>query len=170
MICCFVAAAAFVHGLAAGGPVLALSVVPMSLADVAREAECIVHGHIVATRAGDDEHGVPALWVTVAVTEPLKGPAAAEITFKQLGTPAGGGRGLGGHLPRYPVGMEAVLFLRRPSRLGFTSPVGFGQGYYPIRRGAAGGGASDVIGSVALDETTVGPFLATVRALVGGRQ
>ena len=40
-------------------------------------------------------------------------------------------------VPAYDAGDEIVLFLRTPSRRGFTSPVGLAQGAYRVRRRGA---------------------------------
>src|SRR5262245_930922 len=119
--------------LGAGRAASALSVMPMSLSEVAQDADCIVYGRIVDVQLSRDPRGFPATLVTVAVQRMLKGPAGAEITFKQFGAATdGGGAALVGQLPQYAIDNEVVLFLAKPSRLGFTSPVGFSQGYYLI--------------------------------------
>jgi hypothetical protein len=109
----------------------------MPLAEVARAATRIVHAKVVGVRAGRDESGLPATWVTVKVARTLKGLRARRLTLKQYGvaTPLADGTITGpAGLPRYRTGEEIVLFLRAESRLGFTSPVGFAQGKYRVRR------------------------------------
>jgi hypothetical protein len=123
--------------LAAFAPARATMVEPMALERIAKESERIVHGDVVEVRSGRDAAGLPATWVTVAVRRTLKGPGGARLVFKQFGVtdrlPDGALVRIPG-LPAYAPGEEAVLFLRRPGRLGFTSPVGFGQGVFRVRR------------------------------------
>jgi hypothetical protein len=141
-------------------------VLRLPLARVTREAGRIVHGTVVEVRAGRDDAGLPATWVTLAVARTVKGPAVRRLTLKQFGAteplPDGTvGRVAG--LPRYAVGEEVVLFLRPESGRGFTSPVGLGQGTYRVSRGAAGARVRrDLPGATTRD---LGDFLADVERL-----
>ena len=154
----------------AAAPAAATVVARMSLARVVDEAACIVHARVVEVRSGRDEAGLPATWVTLAVTETLKGPEASTLTVKQYGVtdalPDGTLARIPG-LPRYTTGEEAVLFLRGESRRGFTSPVGLGQGVFRVRhRAGRARVASDLAapGAPAAD-TDLGAFLDKVRRL-----
>jgi hypothetical protein len=125
--------------LALAGPARATTVLPIPLARVAGEAARIVHATVLDVRAGRDEDGLPATWVTLEVARTVKGTATSGLVFKQYGVadplPDGTVARVPG-LPRYRAGEELVLFLRGESRRGFTSPVGFGQGVYRVvRRG-----------------------------------
>jgi hypothetical protein len=109
----------------------------MALDQVAREAARIVHATVTAVRSDRDASGLPATWITLDVARTLKGTASDTLTIKQYGVLqplADGTIARIGGLPRYAVGEEVVLFLRGNSRLGFTSPVGLGQGVYRVRR------------------------------------
>ena len=159
-------AAALTLAIAARAP--ATMVTRMALDGVTREAARIVHATVVAVRSGRDQSGLPATWVTLDVVRALKGPRTRQITVKQYGTAtplADGTVTRVAGLPSYKVGEELVLFLRGESHLGFTSPVGFGQGKYRVarrgprprvRRDLPDGSSQD------LDE-----FLAQVEALAG---
>ena len=141
-------------------------VLRLPLARMAREAGRIVHGTVVEVRAGRDEAGLPATWVTLAVARTVKGPAVRHLTLKQFGAaeplPDGTVGRIAG-LPRYAVGEEVVLFLRPESGRGFTSPVGLGQGTYRVSRGAAGARVRrDTPGATTRD---LGAFLADVERL-----
>jgi len=123
----------------------------LSLDQVAREADRIVYATVVEVHSDRDESGFPATWVTFDVARTVKGPDTPTLTIKQYGvaTPLADGTitRIAG-LSRYAVGDEVVLFLRRNSRLGFTSPVGLGQGSYRVRRAAGRGTVrSDLPGS-----------------------
>jgi hypothetical protein len=150
------------------GPVAATMLTAMPLERIAREAVRIVHGTVVDVQAGRDRSGLPATWVTLEVARSLKGDATRRVTIKQYGAPTALSDGTVTHvtgLPGYTIGEEVVLFLRGESRLGFTSPVGFGQGKYRVsRRGGRSRVRRDApeAGSRDLDE-----FLAAIRTLSG---
>src|SRR5262249_33999090 len=130
-------AVATAAALATSAPIRATMVQRVSLEEVTRAAERIVHGTVAVVRSGRDESGLPATWITLAVSRTLKGPATPELTFKQYGVAeplADGTITRVAGLPRYRVGEEVVLFLRGNSRRGFTSPVGFSQGAYRVSR------------------------------------
>ncbi len=112
----------------------------LSLAQVTSEAVRIVQGKVIDVQSGRDESGLPATWVTVAVERTLKGSTDAQVVVKQFGTTERLADGALIHLaglPTYARGEEVVLFLRRPSARGFTSPVGLGQGVYRIETDGA---------------------------------
>ncbi len=115
---------------------------PLSLREVVAEAPRIIHARVVEVRSGRDEARLPVTWVTLDVLQGLKGVSGSRLVVKQLGAAeplADGALARVAGLPSYAVGEELVLFLRDDSRRGFTSPVGFGQGVYRVRR--AGGRA-----------------------------
>ena len=132
----------------AGAPCAQASMMvkPMTLDEVTAEAQHVVHAVVTDVAAGRDEAGVPSTWVTFEVVETLKGRHERTFTIKEFGvaTPLADGTIMRiAGLPRYEPGEEVVLFLRGASRRGFTSPVGFGQGTYRVRRGS---GAPEVRG------------------------
>lgn len=122
------------------GRARAMDVTPLPFERVVAEAVSIVHGTVTAVVSERDGSGLPATWVTLAVTECLRGRAEPRITFKQFGLsqPLTDGTlvRLPG-VPHYRVGEEVVLFLRAASPRGFTSPVGLGQGLYRVTRTGA---------------------------------
>jgi hypothetical protein len=172
---------------------LGMSVLPLDLARLTADAGTIFVGRVEHVEAGRDERGIPAVWTTFAVTDSLKGGAGARLTLKQLGggitDPSGGSASapaIGAHagLPRYAVGESVVLFVHPESTLGFTSPVGLGQGCFRIREqdgarvvendvgnrnlaptGPSGGrAAAPAVGAAA--PVALDAFLDRVRALV----
>jgi hypothetical protein len=109
----------------------------MRLGEVVAAAERIVVATVVDVRSGQDPEGAPATWVTFEVSRDLRGLPTQQLRIKQFGVtePLADGTLLcPPDLPRYRPGDEVVIFLRRPSSRGFTSPVGFGQGVYRIDR------------------------------------
>jgi hypothetical protein len=110
---------------------------PLSLEQVVAAADRIVVGSVVDVRLGRDPEGVPATWITLAVSHTLRGPARRQFAIKQFGLaePLADGTLLRlPGMPRYRPGDEVVIFLRRESERGFTSPVGLDQGVYRVDR------------------------------------
>jgi len=164
---------ATILGLAVGlaPPASGLTVTPMSLSDVVESADCIVHGRIVAVHASRDDNRLPATWVTVLVERTLKGANESELTFKQFGGAAdgAGARTLLDPFPHYAVDSEVVLFLAKPSRLGFTSPIGGGQGYYTIAAPLPVDAAQGTTSAYRMAPQQLDGFLKEVERLVGRR-
>jgi len=157
--------------LAFAGSARGTMVARLPLDRIARDADRIVQGTVVAVQAARDEAGLPATWITVDVARSLKGARSGRLTIKQYGvaTPLADGTiaRIAG-LPQYAVGDEIVLFLQPNSRRGFTSPVGFGQGAFRVdrRHGRPSVRSDDGRGRKRdLDE-----FLDSVSGLVGAPQ
>lgn len=162
----------------------AMTVLPIDLPALAGQAERIFVGRVERVTTGRDAHGLPATWTTFHVAERLKGPAGASVTVKQLGATVGaGGARVLPHpsLPRYEVGESVVLFVHPESALGFTSPVGLGQGCFHVRgtpdapvvenevgnRNLAPSGAPHArVTAPAITPVPLDDFLARVRGLV----
>jgi len=125
-----------------GGAAWAMSVMPLDLADLTAEAGRIFVGRVERVDTGRDAGGLPAVWTTFTVAQTLKGGAGDRVTLKQLGVTLGEPGKPGGPdtpiaprtgLPSYTPGESVVLFVHPASTLGFTSPVGLGQGCFRIR-------------------------------------
>ncbi|HEX4946204.1 MAG TPA: hypothetical protein VFZ34_06060 [Blastocatellia bacterium] len=110
----------------------------VNLAEMTSHAGRIVHGRVVEVREGVHPlHGqIAVTFLKVQVIEMLKGGAAREVTFMQYGNST---NQYVAHQPKYRVGEEVVLFLYPESKLGFTSPVGQGQGKFVVREDARSG-------------------------------
>ena len=109
----------------------ATTVRQVSLPQMIRAADRIFVGKVVAVESRRDEHGLPATYVTFAVTETIKGPPGKQVTIKQIGGRPGTLPAIPG-LPTYTVGEVVLLFLHRDSQYGFTSPVGLHQGKWKV--------------------------------------
>jgi hypothetical protein len=133
----------------------------LSLSQRARRAERIVVGRITAVRVGHHPRyaHLPVTQVTLQVTETWKGAAQPTLTFMQFGDASATGPRLDTSrgpvrffrfpdLPTYRQGEEILLFLRRPSEAGLTSPVGGRAGKVLLHRDAATG--TLVVGEAAL--------------------
>lgn len=104
----------------------------VNLAEMTSHAGRVVHGRVVEVREGvhPQHQHLAVTWVKVQVVEMLKGGTAREVTFMQYGNST---NQYVSHQPKYSVGEEVVLFLYPESKLGFTSPVGQGQGKFVVR-------------------------------------
>lgn len=125
-------------------------VVPLSLQEiVARSGQAFV-GRCLSVDPTIDENGLPAVFIDFEVSYPIKDADVDIISMKQFGTVEGdpendflpplhpgesaivvmkSGTGSAIH---YQPDEEVVLFVYGKSELGFSSPVGLGQGLFRI--------------------------------------
>jgi hypothetical protein len=117
--------------------VYAVTVQPVTLAVLTASAGRIFRGECLAAEVETTEVAGARIVVTrytFRVNEYLKGKGPSTITFRQVGTPQGGPRDLGGlaGIPVYTPGREYVLFLLPESSAGLTSPAGVKQGVFVV--------------------------------------
>ena len=109
---------------------------PVNLATLARRAEVIVQGRVVATRYEPmpGYSNIRTVVVTLEVQRMLRGPSGTHFTFRQYlgGAPRRGGKAV------YASGEQVLLFLPGESSAGLRSPLALEQGHFNIRRGTAG--------------------------------
>jgi hypothetical protein len=114
-----------------------MMVLPTDLQTLVTDADRIVAGTVVAVEERQDEHGILCTYVTVQISQLLKGQLPTLFTFKQLGVQTRQRQGtllrIPG-MPDYHTGEEVVLFLHPTSAAGFTSPVGMQQGKFTVVR------------------------------------
>lgn len=113
----------------------ATSVFSVSLDRMAQKAHLIFHGKVISNEVRVDSSGQIATYTEFKVMESVKGNIGSTHTIKQVG-----GRVPGREwqfeiqgVPKFFVGQEVVVFLPRPSRTGFSSPIGLSQGRFAIR-------------------------------------
>jgi hypothetical protein len=144
----------------------AMTLLPLDLPALTGQAERIFVGRVETVASGRDANGLPAVWTTFAVEQPLKGwheAVPAHLTLKQLGASFGGADApVVPHaaVPRYRAGESVVLFVHPDSALGFTSPVGLGQGCFRITEH---GGVRTVENDVGNRNLAAGPATALRR-------
>lgn len=129
-------------------PAFSLSVLQLNLAQLTDLSDKVFAGKCVSVVQERDGAGRPVQAVTYKVKEMLKGAAADQVTFRQLGfTDEEGDRqeigdvtvmGVLRELPHYEVGEEDVVFLSGEGRLGLTAPVGLMQGKFDVIAKASG--------------------------------
>lgn len=110
----------------------------VNLAEMTARAGRIVYGQVSEVRDGVHPQNarLAVTFIKVRVTETLKGADARELSFMQFGNST---QQYAVHLPKYIVGEEIVLFLYPESKLGFTSPIGEGQGKFLVRNDVRSG-------------------------------
>lgn len=166
-----------------GAPAWGSQSVPLNLQQISRAAGAIFVGRALDVRSERDLHGLPATQTTFEVELVLKGNLSPgeRVVVKHYGyaqpKPAIGEFFRVHGMPRYRLGGRYVLMLYPPSKLGFQSPVGFGQGVFQIGPdGQAvnelGNGGLSVSGQRLIVEHRSGPLalrdlLEIVAAMVG---
>jgi hypothetical protein len=122
-------------------PALATSVLPLDLGQIIDQAAVAFQGTVTDVRSGrDPQTGVLVTMTTFRVDDVLKGEVAQSYTLKQIGgtdsTTGMSFRTMG--MPTYKAGQTYVIFLHGVSSVGFTSPVGLGQGRFQVLDGETG--------------------------------
>jgi hypothetical protein len=147
-----VAAAVIAAGVAwlATPQAFAMNVKQLNVADMVKQSDQIVAGTVTAVEQGFDQRGLPYTEVQLKVAESIRGSASGTMTFRQFGLqkemPAFDGRkfvGLVAGMPRYTQGEQVVLFLTRPSTIGFRTTIGLEQGRFTRRGGNFENGANN---------------------------
>ncbi len=121
--------------LLAAGSVWATSIRLVNLLEMVQLAERVFWGKCISATPQESGSGlIPVIEYVFQVEGGIKGVETGErVVFRQL---------RGGHqeqvsvpgMPVYRKGQEVLLFLHGDSRLGLTSPVGFAQGVFEVRR------------------------------------
>jgi hypothetical protein len=154
----------------------ATTLLPTDFSEMVARSPLIVHGTVVDVRAQTTagRRSIESL-VTVAVIEPLKGPATARVVFRVPNGQIGRYRRITVGAPEFAAGEEVVLFLDgRPPVV--PMPFGLSQGVYRVSR--AGGQAmvtpvpsaargAVVRGDPARRPLTVAAFVQQVRTMAG---
>lgn len=116
-------------------------IIRKDLLDLVRESEAIVLARVVSnTAAWDADRRFIWTWTTLDVVETWKGAAAGRIALREPGGEVGptGMRVAG--TPKYAVGEEVVVFLRRDAH-GALRTHGWTQGRFSVAADDAFGGA-----------------------------
>lgn len=109
---------------------------PVSLDQMTRRADRIVHGSVVSARVEPHPQltNLSTIVITMQVQDTLKGKAATTLTFRQFIWDLRDEQ----DAARYLKGQELLLFLNPVSQYGLTSPVGLEQGRFRITRDRTG--------------------------------
>jgi hypothetical protein len=135
----FLAAALALAALA--GPAQAASVRPLTLDQLIDQSTTVIEATAVANRSERDEKtGYIVTYTTFAVKDVLKGTAEKTHVIKQIGgvlLAEGMGFKVSG-IPKFTEGQDYVVFLAGVSTIGFSSPIGLGQGSFRVDRDTQG--------------------------------
>ncbi|HEU4383896.1 MAG TPA: hypothetical protein VFR85_10410 [Anaeromyxobacteraceae bacterium] len=129
-------AAAILLGFLLAGAAAAAVARPATVEQLAREADAVVQGRVVAMEsrwAPDRRHVVTR--VIVRVSRVLRGTAGAEVALEVAGGTVGGFGQRVDAAPSFEMGEEAVIFLRRAG--GRTLVHGAAQGKFRVVGGEA---------------------------------
>jgi hypothetical protein len=162
--------------LVAGVPAAGTVVVPTDVGELARDADAIVRGHVVALRAQwiDDRQSIETI-VTMDAETYLKGDWGSSPHFRVPGGQIGRYRRIVVGAPEFAPGQHVIVFLG--SRSGSVPHLlGLGQGVFRVVRGGDGwvvtppavlGGAPGPIvrGDPRRRPASLSDFERTVRAL-----
>ena len=116
---------------------VATSVLKMSLPDIAKQAKYIFYGQVIANEVKNDpDNHTVATYTTFKILNSIKGNLGATYAIKQLGgqLPGSQQRVIAYGIPSFKLNHEYVIFLPEKSRIGFSSPIGLGQGSYTVYR------------------------------------
>lgn len=126
-------------------PAQSVMVLPLNMTQMTQQAEKIFVGRCTESSISLDENNMPSTWIRFSVISSFKGVLEGEpILVKQFGVikqPLQVSEGESVIVPAqsmslgsldYEVGQEYLLFFYPESQLGFTSPVGAGQGKFQV--------------------------------------
>ena len=132
------------------GPLLATMVLPLSLSQMTQKSDKIFVGRCLESSSELDENQIPSTYIRFEVLKGLKGVQTGDsVLIKQFGMkamPSHVEEGQRAIIPLrslsitkdiYRPGDEMFLFLYGESVLGFTSPVGAGQGRLILQKNNA---------------------------------
>ena len=166
----FAAGGLLVHAV----PAHTTTVLPTDFAEMVAGSQVIVHGRVTVVRSYLTAARTIETLVTVAVQDPIKGPAAAQVAFRLPTGQVGRYRRVMVGAPEFAEGDEVILFLRgRPPAV--PMPFGLNQGVYRVTRAAGQATVSPVVtaragrivrGDPARRPMTVDAFAREVRAVM----
>lgn len=109
---------------------------PRNLADLSTTAGQILQGRVIAASVEPDPRyrNLKTLVLTLSVDDVLKGQAPSTFTFREFLWDI---RDISDRAGYHP-GDEVLLFLNRPTTLGFITPVGLEQGRFRVIKAADG--------------------------------
>ena len=126
--------------------VMATSLVPMNLADLAHKSRHVFEGkcikvEVTVVKSSGGKTDIPVVRYTFEVLDGIKGVVGETRTVTQLGRFTDGRdffiKPEWVQLPKYEVGHTYLLFLTGASSTGLSSPMGMPQGVFDIHEGLA---------------------------------
>lgn len=124
---------AFLYLVLTLNSVFAQRTIRVNLEEMVSAAGMIVHGTVIfVTTETDPQTNILSSFVTIDVTDNLYGQPEGVVTLKMVAAQTQSGARKFSEMPIFTPGEEIVGFFHRPSELGFTSPVGMGQGKFSV--------------------------------------
>lgn len=128
---------------------LPAQVMQVNLQEMIQSSGMIFAGTVLEVKAGKDERGDIATWTTFRVETPVRGVVPGTVTIKQFGGTSDEGSMVLAHMRYFNEGEHVLLMLYPPSELGFTSPIGMGQGVWSVNdNGMIAGITGDLLGNM----------------------
>jgi len=119
--------------LAAPNSVFATKLVHRNIAELTTLADRIFIGTCLSVETKsitiEGQNAIVAEY-TFEVSQAIKGAPSSTLVFRQFGPAHGAGSIVG--MPTYKIGKRYMLFLRKDSAYGLTSPIGLGQGAFLV--------------------------------------
>jgi hypothetical protein len=106
----------------------------MNIERMVSDAAMIVHGTVTNVETGaDPQTHIVSTSVTIAVIENFYGADQQTVTIKMVGGKTSKKAVKFAEMPTFKVGEEIYSLFFAPSKYGFTSPVGMGQGKFTVQ-------------------------------------
>ncbi len=123
--------------------VSAQKTIRMNLERMVNDAGVIVHGTVTDVSSSvDPQTNILSTFVTIAVKENFYGAGQSTVTLKMVGGATKRSTLRFAEMPVFKTGEEIYSLFYAPSKYGFTSPVGMGQGKFSVTTDAADGTVS----------------------------
>lgn len=107
--------------------------VRMNIERMITDAAIIIRGTVMHVESRIDQHtNILSTFVTIAVKEDFYGAGQSSITLKMIGGKTERSTLKFSEMPVFKTGEEIFSLFYPPSKYGFTSPVGMGQGKFSV--------------------------------------
>lgn len=127
-------------------PLLYSQVRQTDLKEMIGSSGMIFSGVVTEVEGGEDENGDIVTWTTFRVESPIRGVLPGSVRIKQYGGVSEKGTMTLAHMRYFVEGERVLVMLYPPSELGFTSPIGMGQGVWTVNEeGKVQGISSDLL-------------------------
>lgn len=127
-------------------PELNAQVMQVGLLEMIQSSGIIFSGTVIEVKGERDERGDIVTLTTFRVETPVRGVTPGSVTIKQFGGSTSEGSMVLPHMRYFTEGERVLVMMYPPSELGFTSPIGMGQGAWTVTdNGMIAGVTRDVV-------------------------
>ena len=113
-------------------PLLMSQVREVDLKEMIASSGIIFSGVVTEVEGTLDENEEVVTYTTFRVEVPIRGVTPGSLKIKQLGGVTDKGTTILAHMRYFTEGERVLVMLYPPSELGFTSPIGMGQGAWSV--------------------------------------